>query len=434
MRFSQALVALALGPSFILAGGIRGFNSGTQDVITGGYKTEREYLEEFTLANELKELPAKFNSVRLYTLVDDSKPNSTAVKPNPAVKAAMKTGTTMLLGIWCSHLTELHRELEALRQLMEYGPEFARLVVGISVGNEELLRSSKGESGQPVGEVVRFVKQVRERLRGTILGDKPIGHAEPYKMYENPDSAELIAHLDFLGVNLHPFYRTAPSNQTLTAEYDLAIQKVERVAGGKPVWITESGWPVRGETYTPGGPAASVENAAKYWQEVGCGRLFNSDRNVWWYILRDSNPAINNRFAIADRCTGVPVFPLACGATFGQRPADTPRDFCQNGGGPVNPPPVYTSAKASAVPSPIYSIPANASVSAPVSVPVSSPESAPAAQPTIPGNNSIPAEPKSMVTVYSGTVVVTATRSRSSAPQETVFMTSVVAGKTPKRA
>lgn len=89
-----------------------------------------------------------------------------------------------------------------------------------------------------------------------------------------------------------------------------ALSAVEGVAGDKPLWITETGWPVSGPTQ--GDAVASVENSKTFWDEVGCD-IFNN-YNVWWYILRDNNasPAPEPSFGIVGRDLGEPLFDLTC--------------------------------------------------------------------------------------------------------------------------
>src|SRR5262249_23592299 len=60
----------------------------------------------------------------------------------------------------------------------------------------------------------------------------------------------------------------------------------------------------------------SVDNAARYWRDIGCGRLFGRD-NVWWYNLRDSNPDNKEKFAIDESLSTTSSFNLSCPAGSG---------------------------------------------------------------------------------------------------------------------
>ncbi len=67
------------------------------------------------------------------------------------------------------------------------------------------------------------------------------------------------------------------------------------------------------ETYTNfvSSPLQStVNNAATYWQDVGCRLL--GRRNVFWYTLRDANPENEVKFAVTDNLSTTPRFNLTC--------------------------------------------------------------------------------------------------------------------------
>lgn len=87
-----------------------------------------------------------------------------------------------------------------------------------------------------------------------------------------------------------------------------ALAATEAVAGGKDVWITETGWAYTGGNF--GAAESTVNNAAKYWKDVGCA-LFGR-KNVFWYTLRDANPANKVKFAITDNLSTKPRYDLSC--------------------------------------------------------------------------------------------------------------------------
>lgn len=60
--------------------------------------------------------------------------------------------------------------------------------------------------------------------------------------------------------------------------FNSAFDQTKSAVGGKPVWITETGWPVSGPTRNLA--VASVENAKTYWDTVGCS--YFGVTNTWW--------------------------------------------------------------------------------------------------------------------------------------------------------
>merc|ERR1711959_680898 len=84
---------------------------------------------------------------------------------------------------------------------------------------------------------------------------------------------------------------------------------------GKPVWVTETGWPVIGETLNQA--VAGTENAEIYWSEVACSLIGN--RNIWWYILQDAAPtAPATSFGVVGAdLSSAPLYDLSCPANSG---------------------------------------------------------------------------------------------------------------------
>ncbi len=60
-----------------------------------------------------------------------------------------------------------------------------------------------------------------------------------------PENAGVAASVDFLGHNGFPYFEnTKPNSIDLAADnFWSAVQQTESVAAGKPVFITETGWP-----------------------------------------------------------------------------------------------------------------------------------------------------------------------------------------------
>jgi len=238
--------------------------------------------------------------------------------PIEAFEAAIETNTTMLLGIWCSGTTTIENELSALSTaLSQYGQKFADLVIGISVGSEDLYRTSvsgianKAGVGQGPDQIVTFIKQAKSAVANTALSSKPIGHVETWEDWGNSSNSAVLDVVDFLGTDLYAYYESDKGNNTIQNAADLfdtAFNATLAAAGKKPVWITETGWPSTGPDF--GLAVASVDNAKSYWDVVGC-KLFGKV-NVFWYNLRDSNPANEAKFAVTANLSTTPLFNLTC--------------------------------------------------------------------------------------------------------------------------
>lgn len=315
MRFST-VAAIAASVSGVAADNYLGFNSGaTTDA--GKIKKQADFEQEFSAAQKLKNAPGTFNSVRLYTNIQ----GDTTDSPIEAFPAAIKTKTKILLGMWTSGTDNIDNELNALSNAIDtYGKEFTDLVVGISVGSEDLYRVSVDGVKNKVGvgaegsTILSFIKDTRDKLKGTALAKTPVGHVDTWTAWANTSNNAVVEAVDFVGVNSFPYYENGNNIQT-TNEIDNALaifqDSLNRTAaaiGDKPMWVTETGWPTTGPKWNSAQP--SVDNAKKYWQDVGCSLFSNT--NTFWYILRDSNPDNKMKFGIDPELDGTPAFDLKC--------------------------------------------------------------------------------------------------------------------------
>lgn len=324
MRISAALsIAVTLG-STAAQGTILGFNSGASDD-KGNAKNQQDFEAEFKAAKNLNGAPGEFNTIRLYSNIQWNTPDT----PIAAFPAAIATNTSLLLGIWASGTDNIDNELKALTAALdEHGSKLADLVVGISVGSEDLYRVSEpglrnnAGVGNNADTIVRFIKDARSRLANTALKGKPFTHVDTWTAWVNGSNKAVIDEIDFLAVNAFPFYESERDNQISNAGSLLAsaINATEGVAGGKDVWVTETGWAYTGPAF--GAADATVDNAGEYWQDVGC-KLFGK-RNVFWYTLRDANPDNEVKFAITDNLSTTARFNLTCPADSEDLPSPAP--------------------------------------------------------------------------------------------------------------
>ncbi|KAI5364050.1 Putative glycoside hydrolase family 17, glycoside hydrolase superfamily [Septoria linicola] len=300
----------------------QGFNSGNT-FTNYDAKFEDDFVQEFSTMQKFTGAGV-FNSVRLYTNIQAY----TTSDVLSAIPAAIKTNTSILLGIWCSGSNNITNELTALTKAIdEYGEDLANAVLAISVGSEDLYRLSDVGIRQNAGvgagpkDIVKFIDDTRKAIEGTVLADKPVGYVDTWRSWVNESNAEVIEAVDFLGVDIYPFFE---NDTTITPGYvntfdnavpifDDRYQKTLNASQGKQVWVTETGWPYKSEGPAWGESVASVENQRDYWRAVGCSELFGQV-NTWWYTLRDANPESKQNFAITDAKVENSTFDLSCAA------------------------------------------------------------------------------------------------------------------------
>ncbi|KAK4043851.1 glycoside hydrolase [Parachaetomium inaequale] len=326
MRPTTALVAgvLASGAS---AENYLGFNSGAT-LADRSAKFKSDWLAEFKTAQGLKNAPGKFNAVRLYTNIQAYSQDD----PIEAFDAAIETSTKILLGIWTSGTDSIDKELSALTKAIEkYGSKFTDLVIGMSIGSEDLYRVSEtgiiNKAGVGAGPdvLVKFINQYKKTVADTGLKNVPIGHVDTWDAWTNGTNKAVLDAVDWVGVDEYPYYENGKGNDIKNSGtlFDRAFNAVSGAVGDKPIWVTETGWPATGKNWDQAVP--SVENAKYYWQEIGCRKLFNKVP-TFWYNLRDSNPDNEMKFAITDNLSTTPLFDLTCPTKF-----DTPTSTAATG-------------------------------------------------------------------------------------------------------
>jgi len=318
MRSSVALAASALVAGSSAANNYLGFNSGaTKADRTAKFKAD--FQAEFTTAQGLEGAPGTFNAVRLYTNIQAYSESD----PIQAFEAAIDTKTSILLGIWASGVTNITNELSALTQaITKYGSDFTDLVIGMSIGSEDLYRISvTGVANDPTGvgnspdNLVQFIGDYKKAVSGTPLANVPVGHVDTWDVWGNSSNKAVLDAVDWVGVDEYPYYENGKGNDIKNAGqlFDAAYDAVVATVNGKPVWVTETGWPVSGPNWDQAAPSA--DNAKYYWDEVGCRKLFNKVP-TFWYNLRDSNPDNEAKFAITANLSTTPNFNLTCPTTF----------------------------------------------------------------------------------------------------------------------
>ncbi|KAH8889817.1 glycoside hydrolase [Thozetella sp. PMI_491] len=314
MRITTVAVALATISQAL--GAYQGFNYAST-FNNNAAKQQSDFEAEFKVAQGLSGAPGSFSSARLYTTVQAG----TANDPISAIPAAISTKTSLLLGLWASGGdANFANELSALKKaISQYGKDLAPLVAGISVGSEDLYRISPTgilnheNVGTGPDVLAGYIKQVRDAISGTALSGASIGHVDTWTAWVNASNKATIDAVDWVGVDAYPYFEDTHANAIENDKglFQDAFDATAAAVGGKPVWVTETGFPISGKTV--GLAVPSINNAQKYWQDVGCGLLFGKT-NVWWYTLHDADPTTPNpSFGIVgDKLSSTPVFDLSC--------------------------------------------------------------------------------------------------------------------------
>lgn len=172
-------------------------------------------------------------------------------------KVAYEKGLKTLVGAWISNDKDQNeKEINALIELARSG-----YVDIAAVGNEVLLRGELSEY-----EILSYIQRVKK-----ALPDIPVGYVDAYYQYhEHPN---LVAACDLVLANCYPFWEGCNIHQS-SAYLDRMYTLTQEVAQGRPVLITETGWPNQGSK-TKGAEPTSI-NAMKYFINVQHWQRANS--------------------------------------------------------------------------------------------------------------------------------------------------------------
>lgn len=164
---------------------------------------------------------------------------------------AKKMGLSTLVGAWLSDdKDDNEKEIEGLIALAKAGH-----VDVAAVGNEVLYRGDLS-----LEELLGYMKRVKKALSGL---DIPVGYVDAY--YEFSRHPELVAQSDVILANLYPYWEGCPIEYALGHMQAMYGQVVD-AAQGKPIIITETGWPSKGGNLKAA--FASEDAAMKYFVDT----------------------------------------------------------------------------------------------------------------------------------------------------------------------
>ncbi|HKK73773.1 MAG TPA: glycosyl hydrolase family 17 protein [Saprospiraceae bacterium] len=159
---------------------------------------------------------------------------------------AREKGLKTLVGAWLSDDKELNeKEIEGLIKLAKDGQ-----VDIAAVGNEVLYREELEEE-----ELLEYIARVREALPGEI----PVGYVDAY--YEFRARPRITEACDVILANCYPYWEGSHIDYSLIHMQQM-YYSARDAGNGKPVIITETGWPSQGTGLDQAEP--SRENAIRY--------------------------------------------------------------------------------------------------------------------------------------------------------------------------
>lgn len=164
-------------------------------------------------------------------------------------QVAHEQGLKTMVGAWIgSDKTQNDKEIEGLIKLAKAG--FVDIAV---VGNEVLLRGELTEK-----EVLAYIRKVKE-----VLPNIPVGYVDAY--YQFSEHPQIVDACDLVLINCYPFWEGCNIDHA-SVYLKQMVTLAKHAAKGKPVIISETGWPSQGDQVKEAVP--SPENAMKYFINV----------------------------------------------------------------------------------------------------------------------------------------------------------------------
>jgi glucan endo-1,3-beta-D-glucosidase len=285
-----------------------GFNYGAFWGVDSNVKKTVDFQAGFSYAQNLTS-KVRFNSARLFTC----KTQGTVDEPTEAFDAAINTKTNLFLGFWITPANKgdplediMKNELSALEKgFQKHGQALADLVIGLSVGSEDIYRSEdSNDVGVEATEVSATIKKVKDTIASSsfaaYMKDKPIGHVDTAKH-------AVVDGADFFGMTAYPYWNK-DSIAKGQESFEAALNDLKQRAGDTPIWIAEMGWPYEG--VSQGDAVASAENMQRYWNDIGC-KVVDEYTTFWFELIKDSE-ANQPDWGVVDPVTHKPRINFSC--------------------------------------------------------------------------------------------------------------------------
>ncbi|MEM9402701.1 MAG: glycosyl hydrolase family 17 protein [Pseudomonadota bacterium] len=193
----------------------------------------------------------------------------------PAIAKEMGLGT--MVGVWLEDDTAKNdEELANALEIAKQGH-----IDILAVGNEVLLRGDLTED-----QLLDYINRAKDGAP-----DIDVGYVDAY--FEFVDHPRITEACDVLLANCYPFWEGCPSEWALLYMKEM-YRKVQSVANGKRVVVSETGWPDKG---TPEqGAVPSYHNAVKYlvdsvhWsEEDGIELFYFSSFDEAWKVAAEGD-------------------------------------------------------------------------------------------------------------------------------------------------
>lgn len=206
---------------------------------------KKDWTATFDAAANLNGQVGKSTSARLYSMIET---NSTD-KMIGAIDAAVKNKKiTLLLGLWASgEQKDFSIELGLLNDAIDkYKSSFTDLIYAVSVGSEDLHRTSIGNTkgkGNTVANVQHYICQTRQLLAAKGLSKIPDGHVDTWQMWlDGRAGQKILENIDWVGMNDYAYFEYVAQSES-QKNFSGVYTEISKNVNELPVWVTEPAGP-----------------------------------------------------------------------------------------------------------------------------------------------------------------------------------------------
>ncbi|KAL5498330.1 hypothetical protein ACEPAH_2472 [Sanghuangporus vaninii] len=158
-------------------------------------------------------------------------------------------------------------------------------VLAVALGDEPLFDNDFGSADN----LASYIRQMKADFAAAGLSDIPVSTSElAYGWQISGNITAMVDAVDFFMINNFPYFAfdaQSGGSNTSWADFLNDMDYYVSIAQGKPLLVTQTGWPSNEEQYAPNSPAvvASVNSEEAYWNLLDrhCEDFFKP-KNIGW--------------------------------------------------------------------------------------------------------------------------------------------------------
>lgn len=191
----------------------------------------------------------------------------------PNTLAGMTSGQKLFAGIF--DMGNIAGDVATLTSAVKAAGGWDR-VSTVSIGNELV-----NAGAATVSQIASYVQTGRSALTAAGYSGPVVSVDTFIAIINNPSLCE---YSDYIAMNAHAFFDGYVAAEQAGDWVLLQIERVASVCSGKSVFVTETGWPTRGESNGVAVPSTSNQEAALSSISSKCGNdvlFFNAYNDLW---------------------------------------------------------------------------------------------------------------------------------------------------------